>query len=159
MRSLSFLIFVISLLSCQDKNNARHLNRQYGNPVKAPESLTSDYRTWWGYHYNNINLSADFLPIDQDGNKISKKEFLELFATVKYIVVELDKPGTLTYQLFEVPENGSKDLVTTIRNSANTRLHHFNLESTAFPDFEAVTIAGDTMNNQSFLGKTTVVKS
>ena len=46
-----------------------------GQPDVNVEVLQKDFMKWWGYYNEHINLSSDFIAIDNLSCKISKAAF------------------------------------------------------------------------------------
>lgn len=71
--------------------------------------ILKDYRTYWYYLYNEINLTKTFTPVNQNGKKISKKSFLDSLITGKYIPLKAESK-TLSYKLIRPPKTVSIDI-------------------------------------------------
>jgi len=151
-----FLVLILLLvISCKDKSNTR-----IQVPVKDFKTLTSDYMTWWSYHYNQINLTLDFSPYDEYGELISKNDFLKKLTSGNYITIALETEDNSThYKLFKLDESVKKPIVATIKNTSIVIYKHFKMEGQAFPKFEVKTIDSTRINNATFKGKTTILKT
>lgn len=155
MKKPLLIILLIFAMSCKDENNTR-----VQVPVKDFKTLTSDYMTWWSYHYNQINLTLDFSPYDDSGKSISKDEFLKKLTSGNYITIALETEDKSThYKLFKLNGNINKPIVATIKNTSKVVYKHFKMEGKPFPKFDVKTIDSSLISNASFNGKTTILKT
>ncbi len=150
--SLTLFALLLLLLACSEK-------ARYGEPTIKGESLEKDFRTWWTYYKKNINLSSDFVGIDDAGKQISKADFLQKLETDEYIPLKLVAKDSLTYyKLFRLNPNANKDITRAMKQSATVYLDHFKKEGTPFPSFQFTDLQGTTYNNENTKGKIVVVK-
>jgi hypothetical protein len=62
--------FLFLLVSCSGQT-------KLGEPEVNPTEIQSNFMNWWKYHNENIMLSRDFTPIDENGTVIEKSAFLK----------------------------------------------------------------------------------
>lgn len=120
--------------------------------------LTEDFRNFWNYWYDSVDLSRDFIALNTDSTKISKKVFLERLNTGRYMPINtrIDQ-DQYTYQLVTLPEKIASDIPSTIRQMAATALSQFKKEGAPLPDFDFTTIEGKNYTNANCKGKILVV--
>ena len=115
-----------------------------------------NFNTWDAYNKENIELSMDFIAIDEEGNKITKKLFLEALKTGKYIPVKLLEEDYM-YQLYSINENEKKKISKSIKGTANIVYNYFLKEAKPFPEFSFKDINGNLYNNENTKGNTLVI--
>ncbi|WP_452602187.1 TlpA family protein disulfide reductase [Pontimicrobium sp. MEBiC06410] len=157
------LLLFITFSSCKEKiptTNNKTENIDIGAPFVNYNDLVNDYMTWWSYHYNKINLSLDFIAINEDFEVISKNEFLEALTTGNYITIQL-KPDTKTvkYKLYKLGEDVNQAIASTIKSVSVTALKHYKMEGTTFPEFNVTDIKGKQHSNKTIKGKTAILKT
>ncbi|MGB5983647.1 MAG: TlpA disulfide reductase family protein [Nonlabens sp.] len=155
---ITILLCALVLYSCKEKDYEEIETARVN--ADAPLEKLDNFIDWWTYHNNNVNLSKEFVALDEDGEELSKREFLSDLVSGKFIPFKtrLDS-DQLTYQLFNLRETDSKDIQSAIRNEGMTFLHYNLLEGTAFPEIDFSTINGDQITIDSLNGKTTVFKT
>jgi len=163
MRYYFCLVLFITFSSCKEETstiNNTVENTNIGQPVVEFHNLVADYMTWWAYHYNEINLSLDFIPINENLKVISKVEFLEALTTGNYITIQL-KPYTSTvkYKLFKLDDTVNQAIRSTVKNVSVTALKHFKMEGIEFPEFNVIDIKGQQHTNKTMKGKTAILKT
>src|SRR5688572_18782365 len=52
-----------------------------------PKTVVKDFKTWWTYHYQQVNLSEDLLAFGKDSQRMNKENFLRELTTGKYIPI------------------------------------------------------------------------
>jgi len=160
------LTFVIGLIllctSCKNKTQ----NSSEKNKIADDETVVnfneviSDYNTWWSYHYYNINLSSDFIPVNTNSEIIDKDMFLKDLTSGNYIPLELKSNDSIPkYKLFKLPEDVLKSIVGTIKSTSEVTYKYFKMEGMKFPEFNFVDIDGNEHNNDQFKNKITVLKT
>ena len=150
--SLTLFALLLLLLACSEKN-------RYSEPAIKGESLEKDFKTWWTYYKRNINLSSDFVGIDDAGKPIGKADFLQKLKTDEYIPLKLVAKDSLTYyKLFRLNPNADKGIRNAMQQSATVYLDHFKAEGTPFPPFQFTDLNGTTYTNANTKGKIVVVK-
>ena len=149
----------MSIFSCKD-NSVAYTEIELLQPIKEVEDLTSDVNKWWSYHYYQIVLSSDFIPLDESSKKISKEKFLKKLTTGNYITVEMQSNNELTtYKLFKLEEDSNKGIKSRIKSSSSQAYQHYKMEGISFPRFEDVDLDGHTFNNETFKNKKTIIKT
>ena len=150
--SITLFALLLLLLACSEKT-------RYSEPAIKGESLEKDFKTWWTYYKKNINLSSDFVGIDDAGKPIGKADFLQKLKTDEYIPLKLVAKDSLTYyKLFRLNPNADKGIRNAMQQSATVYLDHFKKEGTPFPPFQFTDLNGTTYTNANTKGKIVVVK-
>lgn len=115
---------------------------------------------WWTYHYNKINLTLDFVPIDANSKKITKNAFLKKLITGNYIPIEVkSKDSSPHYKLFKLKDDTNKAIVSTIKNTSMSIYKHYKMENSAFPNFNVKDLENNAHNNSTLKGKITILKT
>lgn len=150
--SLTLFVLLLLLLACSEKS-------RYGEPAIKGESLETDFNPWWNYYKKNINLSSDFVGIDDKEKQISKADFLKILTSGDYIPLKLAAKDSLSYyKLFRLNSNADKEIKSAMKQSAAVYLDHYKKEGTAFPSFQLTDLNGTTYNNENTKGKIVIVK-
>jgi len=153
------LVF-ISFASCSDKSG-KNLDKERQRFVDL-EEMTADFNTWWNYHYYKISLSSDFIVLDEDSKVISKEAFLIKLTSGDYITIEgkvKSRADSISYKLIVLPEGVDESISITIKNSAALVLGYYDMEGKKFPEIDLTAINGQHYNNESLMGKITVIKT
>jgi len=120
------------------------------------DKFLESYENWKDYYQENINLSADFIPIDIDGEEVEKEFFLTELTSGDYAPVKLSS-GDEMYQLYELDEN-QEQIGDSIKRSANVAYTYFKKEGTKFPEFNFVDLNGTRFSSTSTAGKILIIK-
>ena len=160
---IGILIIIISASSCKEKPesiNEKLVTASYKPDVDF-KTIESDFMKWWTYHYNTINLSKNFVAINESSEVISKQEFLRTLTSGKHIAlkIETEEDDKEKYQLFKLDSNADEGIGTTIKNVSVVNYKHFQMENQDFPEFEFTDIDGEKFNNELVQGKTTLIKT
>ena len=123
------------------------------------EPYLKDYRTWWNYHYNNINLSENYIALDTSSNEIKKEVFLKLLCTGNFVPVRLKtNDSSAKYQLFKLKPNVDESITTTIKQVGADEYELYKQEGKEIPDFNFVDLNGKAYNRENTKGKVVVIK-
>lgn len=158
--SLMLLLLCLVFTSCKYQSS-KNLDKEMQSHENIDE-LTADFQSWWNYHYRKISLSSDFIALDENAIEISKKAFLKKLISGDFICIEdkmKAKVDFVSYKLVKLPEGADKTIAGTIKNSAELALGYYEMEDERFPEFDLTAIDGDHYNNESLLGKVTVIKT
>jgi thiol-disulfide isomerase/thioredoxin len=145
-------IFILTTISCNQKSD-------YGQPDTELTSLETDFNKWWQYHNSNIELSSDFIPIDEFSNKISKEKFLKDLTSGSFVPIKLNSKDRLTYyQLFKLDNTAVNDIKKTIISASSHAYNLFKTEGSNFPKFNFTDLNGKVYNNDNTKGKIIILK-
>jgi len=121
--------------------------------------LQDDFINWWNYQSNTIRLAGNYIPLNQESEKISKEEFLIELTSGKFIPIQLiSQDNTHHYQLFPINEKAPISISQTIKSNAITELKFYKMEGVAFPNFNWTDLQGNTYTNNTTKGKILVIK-
>jgi len=150
---LLLMLFVIATVSCTE-------NGVDEKPDVNVENLQKDFMKWWTYYNVQINLSSDFIAIDNTSGKISKAAFLEYLTSGKYIPVKLmSKDASKTsYKLFNISGQSTNNISSTIKNASITEYEHFKMEGQKFPKFSFTDLDRRSYTSENTKGKVVVLK-
>lgn len=157
---LCFLILiVVGINSCKEKSNNDLDSKEIFEPIVNVKDLTSDYNKWYSYYYYDISLSSDFKPLNEKSEVITKDQFLNELTSGKYMPIEIKSDSLKIYKLYKIPTDVNNAISLTIKSTATGAYNFYKMEGMKFPDFEFSNIKGKHYNNDSFIGKTTIVKT
>jgi len=129
-------------------------------------ALTADFRPFWNYWYDSIDLTRDFLPLNTKGETLSKLEFLKQLHTGRYmpVITRIERPDRkdfnqdiYTYQLLRVPSSCAPAIKSTIVQLTGMAIHDYKMEGKPLPDFNLTAIDGKRYTNESCKGRIVVI--
>ena len=153
-RPFLYLATLSVLYSCQEeKKNITETDLIFS-------SIKKDQAKWYSYHKSNIHLASEFVPLDQAGDTIAKKAFLEALLTGDFIAMEKkwDAPQDI-YQLFKLDAESDKNIGVTVTADTYPEYRHFMMEGKEFPDFNLTDLEGKTYSKEELKGKTLIIKT
>lgn len=119
-----------------------------------------DFLNWWKFHSQNIRLSSNFIPVDEDSSSMDKRTFLTKLKSGAYLPYRLHLiENQRVYKLFKVGKNANIDIQATIKNEANIALNNFNYEGNKFPEIVDKSINGRNANLKNREGKIVLFKT
>ncbi len=150
---LLFLPVLFSIASCSEKAGD-------APPDVNVEILRKNVMKCWTYYNMNINLSADFTPIDNSSNVISKEAFFKSLTTGKFIPVKLisKDASKIYYKLFQISPQSNQDITSAIKNASIVEYAYFKMEGQQFPKFSLTDLNGRSFTNENTKGKIVVLK-
>lgn len=123
-------------------------------------NLESDFKKWWTYHNNAIELSSDFIAITEKSDTINNSFFLEKLTTGKFIVLKLkSEDNTPVYKLYELSSQKDKSIVRIIKQVSNRELKRRKMIGKVLPDFNFIDLNGDTFSSGTTKGKNLILKT
>lgn len=123
-----------------------------------PTTVVKDFNTWWTYHYQQVNLSEDFIALGADSTRMNKENFLRELTTGKYVPIRLGvKEGESSYQLHPLDARQT-DISGTMKEEAVSLLENYRMEGTPMPPFSFVDLHGNKYDPKNTAGKTLVLK-
>lgn len=154
------LLSLVILFSC---NDGKEQSKTAIASTKKTEKKFVDYQTnfkaWWIYHHKNIAFDLDFIPIDQNGDEIQKKEFFSLIKLGLYLIEKKPSVNEVNrYQLVKTDHNIDKSIKTALKFMGLDLLNNLKQEGQPFPQFSFTDINGKEYSNKSIKGKTVLVK-
>ncbi|MGX7686090.1 TlpA family protein disulfide reductase [Flectobacillus roseus] len=142
------LVLYFSFLSCENK------------PQNYP--FLKDFMSYLTYFNQNTGLSADFIPLNEQGDKISRVDFLEILSQKDYIPIREEEDGKVFYKLYRLDKDKSStndQILTTVAQFAEIEKNFMSYEGQAFPSFNMLDLKGKRYDNQNTRGKILVLKT
>ncbi len=116
-------------------------------PVIAPSQILKDLNSFLAYREAHIRLYEDFIPFDSLQNRVSKKTFLQQYATGKYLALRLKlENDSLAYQLYKFNPADNVDILVSNKYWAEHENHFYSMEGKELPDYNFE----DVRNNTTF---------
>jgi thiol-disulfide isomerase/thioredoxin len=144
------LIAFFSILSCSkpiEKSNAN------------PQLILKDFTSWWNYHSYNINLTANYIALDENSNVIERENFLKSLSSGKYVAFKLvTSDSTLKYKLHKLDAQADKNIGADMQHFADTHYQYFKMEDKPIPDFNFTDLNGKVYNTATTKDKIVVLK-
>ena len=149
---ISLLIAFITA-SCSQKvaDKPRHAD---------PAVILKDFKSWWNYNYNNINLSAQYVALDTSAVVIDKPAFLQSLISGAYIPLRIfSSDSSIQYQLYKMNGLVVDDIKTQVKQFGLDGYKNYQMEGMELPTFNFTDLNGKIYNNENTKGKTLVLKS
>ena len=119
--------------------------------------ILSDHDSWKDYQNENIELSTDFIAIDDEGIEVDKKDFLERLLTGKYIPLKRPEAEYM-YQLYRFDSDTDEKIGKSIKSISSVAYSYFLKEGTPFPAFDFKDINGNEFSTNNTSGKLLVIE-
>jgi cytidylate kinase len=87
------------------------------------------------YFNQNTGLSADFIPLDEQGNQIQRMYFLKALTQRQYIPIREEKNGKVYYKLYRLDKEKSTindQILTTVAQFAEIEENFMSNEGKPF---------------------------
>lgn len=146
-----YIISLVAFISLSCKSDAPG----HGGPVADPKYLLSSFNNFWAYWYNEVRLSEDFVPYNENDSVVTKDYFLKKILSGEYFPLKLKSSDSLSYyKLCKI--NAAAD--SSIKNDIVMRFgalsyQFFKMEGKPLPGFNFVDINGSVYNNETCEGK------
>lgn len=139
--------------------NSCNSQSQLDKPNVNPSEIQSEYMNWLNYYNDEIMLSADFVALDENTNRVSKEAFLTTLSDGKFIPLKMETSNdSIYYKLYKIEPTADTSISATVMESAFNELQNFKKEGTDFSPFSFQDLNGNVIDNQSLKGKTVVIK-
>lgn len=142
------LVLYLSFLGCENK------------PQNYP--FLKDFMSYLTYFNQNTGLSADFIPLDEQGNQMQRMYFLKALTQRQYIPIREEKNGKVYYKLYRLDKGKSTindQILTTVAQFAEIEENFMSYEGKPFPTFKVLDLEGNQYDNQNTQGKILVLKT
>jgi thiol-disulfide isomerase/thioredoxin len=153
MKSIYLLIsnlLIFSVLSC---------SKPIEQPNANPEATLKNFDSWWTYNSYNINLTANYIALDENSNVIERENFLKSLSSGKYVTFKLiTSDSTLKYKLHKLDAQADENIGSTMKHFADTHYQYFKMEGSSIPDFNFTDLNGKVYNPATTKGKIVVLK-
>lgn len=125
--------------------------------VQDPKNILSSFINFWTYWYNDVKLSEDFTPYDENDSIISKDLFLRQVCTGNYLPVKYKVNDSLnSYKLYPI-ENKDTSIASIIVMFGDLAYQFFHMEGKPLPEFNFTDLKGRVYNPQTCKGKVVVL--
>lgn len=148
----TFFIFVYALtyISCTGP--------KYGEPVKAPAYLLSNFNNFWEYWNQNVKLSRDFISFDENEKVISKGAFLEKLTLGGCLPLRLQSNDSIDYyKLYKINDQANEDISKAIKTCGNIYYQKYKMVDKPLPGFSFIDLNGTLYNKETCKGKIVVL--
>ncbi len=130
-----------------------------GTPVAAPGKITENVMSLLVYKRDHLRFSEEFTAFDASGQSVSKKEFLELMGTGKYVPLAFaPQAGKRTYQLKAIPAGADKDIRVVLGQWGKMYGDQYSREGQVLPPMDFVDLKGRRYSSDNTRGKIVVIK-
>jgi len=127
-------------------------------PVKEPEYILANFMNFWSYWYNEVRLSKDFVPYNENDSVVNKDFFLKKVLSGKYLPVKLrsdDSSGH--YRLYKIDEIVDSSITAEIKRFGQLYYQFYQMEGKPLPGFNFVDINGKVYNQENCQGKVVIL--
>jgi thiol-disulfide isomerase/thioredoxin len=150
IKILSYLFLFFIALSC---------SKPIEQPNANPKLILKDFTSWWNYHSLNINLTANYIALDENSNVIDRENFLKSLSSGKYVAFKLiNSDSTLKYKLHKLDAQADKNIGADMQYFADTHYQYFKMEDKPIPDFNFTDLNGKVYNTATTKDKIVVLK-
>ena len=119
-------------------------------------TILSNFPKWETYYIDNINLSSDFIPLDNEGKEINKGDFLSDLTSGSFAPLKLLSANVM-YQLYKIEDVKNPKIITHIKEEADIAYAYFNRIGQKLPEFKFSDINGNRFSSASTNGKIVIV--
>ena len=149
--SWKYIIIPVLFFSCQSQVKPSQ------TLVQDPKNILSSYTNFWSYWYNDVKLSEDFTPFNENDSIISKELFLKEVSTGKYLPVKYKVNNSInSYKLFPI-QNKDTSITSVTEMFGNLAYQFFHMEGKPLPGFDFVDLKGREYNPETCKGKVVVL--
>ena len=131
----------------------------HGGPVTDPKYILSSFNNFWSYWYNEVRLSENFVPYNEDDSIVTKDYFLNEVLSGKFFPLKLKSKDSLSYyklyKISDAVDSSVKDDI--IMRFGALSYQFFKMEGKPLPGFNFVDINGNVYNNETCKGKIVVL--
>lgn len=147
-----YIIISVLFFSCQ--SNVRPADKVM---VNDPKNVLSSFMNFWSYWYNDVKLSEDFIPYDENDSVITKDQFLREISTGNYLPVKYKINDSLnSYKLYPF-ENKDSSIATTIIMFGKAAWQFYQMQGKPLPAFNFVDLEGRVYDSETCKGKVVVL--
>lgn len=129
-----------------------------GDTIEKAAEILKDFNSWWGYTYQNVNLSQDFIALAPNDKMLSKKVFLQLLTTGDFYPVKVNDRNNLPCYKLGILDTTDKDIQNAVIQWAGEKLLYHNMEGEELPPFSFRDLTGKIYTNVTTKGKVVVLK-
>ncbi len=145
------LLLIIATSCKTDKKNML--------PIVQPQQILKDLSSFLAYKESHIRLYEDFIAYDTAQNRITKADFLQQFATGKYLPLELESVNDSTcYQLYKFNTADNVDILVSNKYWAEHENHFYSMEGKELPNYKFTDLKGNVYTKENTRGEILVIK-
>jgi peroxiredoxin len=133
-------------------------NTLIGTPVMETTAIVKNFGIFWNYYSKYAQLCMDYPTLDENGNLIERKAFLEKINTGLYLPLVLYGNPQMKFKLARIPKGSPKDIGLILSNYANRELAFNKLEGKAIPKFSFKDLDGKLYTSENTKGKIVLFK-
>lgn len=145
---LSILTVFLSFFGCENK------------PKNYP--FLKDFISYLTYFNQNTGLSADFIPLDEQGNEMQRIDFVKVLRKKHCIPIREEEDGKVYHKLYRLDNDKSPvndQILTTVAQFAEIEENFMSYEGKLFPTFNVLDLKGNQYDNQNTQDKILVLKT
>jgi thiol-disulfide isomerase/thioredoxin len=146
MKKVSYIFLFLFACSCKQK-------LPYGKPVVNPDAVLKDQMSFVNYWASAMNLSCDFIALNDSSKQISKADFYRQIATGNYLPVLLNSDSTTYYQLYKMNDTVDHYISTMLKGIGSDEYDHFLWEDKQLPSISFKDLNGKKYDSESMKGK------
>src|SRR5690625_750243 len=149
---ISIIISLFILISCS--------RERYKRPIKNPLTIISNFNTFWDYWNKYVKLGQDYISLNQNGEVISKEDFLKTLLTGSYLPLGLiTNYGSNCYKLYKLPNTTDSFIRKTISASGRRYYRYLKMEGTQLPGFHFLALNGKVYTSKTCKDKIIVINT
>jgi peroxiredoxin len=152
-----FLMGALGLAACGPEGSTTPIGLTAAEKASV-DSLTRDFKTWYGYAYYHVPLGQPFTGLDTLARPLARPAFLEKLRTGRFIALQLKRPR-LTFKLYPLPAGAAPEIARTSQQMADTELDHYLMEGKSLPAFNFRDLSGRRYTAANTRGKVLVLKT
>lgn len=158
--STRILLPVLLLLgACSMPDNGGSKKAKAGDPMATPAEILGSGMSFMIYKRDFLKLTMKYKTYDTAGHPISKAQFLQSFAAASYFPLRIiSDDSTISYKLYPLPDTTSGEVRSAIKYYGEVYNTYYKREGERFPVVNFTDVYGTAYNNESFKGKTVVLK-
>lgn len=150
MKKITYIfLFFFACSSCKQK-------LPYGEAVVKPEDVLRNQTSFVNYWASTMNLSCDFIALNDSSKQIPKADFYRRIATGNYLPVLLNSDSTTSYQLYKMNDTVDHYISTMLKGIGSDEYDHFLWEGKQLPAISFMDLNGKKYNSESMKGKIVV---
>lgn len=113
---------------------------------------------FWSYWYNDVRLSKDFVPYNEEDSVVSKDFFLKKVLSGEYLPLKLKSNDSSSYyQLYKINDVVDSSITANMIIFGELYYQFFKMEGKPLPGFNFVDINGNVYNKENCNGKIVVL--
>ncbi len=153
MKLTNILVCLLILL------NGISCSKSIEQPNAKPEVILKNFDTWWAYNSININLTANYVALNENSEVIDRENFLKSLTSGKYVTFKLvTSDSSLKYKLHKLDAQADVSIGTNMKRFVDTHYHYFKMEGKQIPDFNFTDLNGKIYNSETTKEKIVVLK-